>query len=636
MRYPKECKNIIDVTKPPYNADNTGVGDCTAALIQAFDDVLKDYVTELEKTRSKLYELSDGLKYDTYLGRETGRVQNGVMSVTFPEFIPAARIIYFPKGIYRVSDTVTYSMDNINTWQWPNYKCELCRNIHILGEDKENSVIRLDDNADGFDKLKPLISFNTASEPYSDAEVTNCAMQNTVKDITIDCGSGNCNAIGVHYISSNLGRMENVDIVSESGHCGVYLGVGSEGVFRNIKISGFDYGFASGYTSPVVFENVDVSENRLAGMNAKNAAIVAKSFYSGKLPAFELRKSEVGRYYLYDSKAAVCGDTESNCVCRKPESTLLEDMKLPEKPFENYDEVYVTVEAFGAVGDGVTDCTRAIQRAMDSGKPIILFESGPYLITDTLKIPKSVRIIDFMYGNLAAGIQLITGEAEAMLEVCEESDEPLFIENLSAHEQMFGYFRFIKHSARRDLVLSDIYTPFNAMYFNTVGGSRVYVDNCFMTSGSYSQSGFLRGGAKPVFSAVLPYEFHGQRVYAANLNIERGDVELLNDASEIYVDGYKTEGPGCALKSINGGKTQMNVCNHDIWSNELSDNSLFDIENSSLEVYASLPFFYKSDKPECCTAFNVDGKRMSIFEAGKEVKNETALIAYFIHKDGKL
>ena len=73
----------------------------------SFDDVLKDYVTELEKTRKKLYELSDGLKYDVHIGRESGRVWDGVMTVTFPEFIPEAKIIYFPKGVYRISDTVT-------------------------------------------------------------------------------------------------------------------------------------------------------------------------------------------------------------------------------------------------------------------------------------------------------------------------------------------------------------------------------------------------------------------------------------------------------------------------------------------------------------------------------------------------
>lgn len=117
MKYPKECKNVIDVTKPPYSADNTGVRDCTDALIRVLDDVLKGYVTEFEKTRNKLYELSNNLQEDVYIGRETGRVIDGKLSITFPEFIPPAKIIYFPKGVYRISDTVTYSMKNINTWQ---------------------------------------------------------------------------------------------------------------------------------------------------------------------------------------------------------------------------------------------------------------------------------------------------------------------------------------------------------------------------------------------------------------------------------------------------------------------------------------------------------------------------------------
>ena len=29
-RYPADCASIIDVTKPPYNADPTGKEDCTA------------------------------------------------------------------------------------------------------------------------------------------------------------------------------------------------------------------------------------------------------------------------------------------------------------------------------------------------------------------------------------------------------------------------------------------------------------------------------------------------------------------------------------------------------------------------------------------------------------------------------
>lgn len=632
MRYPQECKNIIDVTKPPYNADSTGKEDCTQALIQAFDDVLKDYVTELEKTRKKLYELSDGLKYDVHIGRESGRVWDGVMTVTFPEFIPEAKIIYFPKGVYRISDTVTYSMKNINTYQWADYKCELCRNIHILGEDKENTVISLDDNAKGFDKLKPVISFNTASKIYDEKESTNCAMQNTVKDITIDCGQGNDKAIGIYYISSNLGRIENVDIISDGGHCGIYFDCGSEGVFRNITIRGFDYGFDSVYTSPVVMENIDVSGNKIAGMTAMDAAVIARNFHSGDIISFNLRPGTCGRYYFYDSSITYNGDETGNTIIRKCENPLLEYKPFPEKRIKNYDTDYVIVDDFGAVGDGVTDCTRAIQAAMNSGKSIILFGSGPYLISNTIKIPKSVKVIDFMYGNLAVGIDLITGEAEAAFDICEESDDVLFIENIFAHEQMFGYFRCFKHSAKRDVVLSDIYTPFSAMYFNTIGGSNVYIDNCFMTSGSYSQSAWLRRGYKPVFSKVLPYEFHNQKVYAKNLNIERGDIELLNDNSEVYIDGYKTEGPGCALKSINGGKTQINICNNGIWHNTVEENSLFDISKSEIELSAILPFYIFPDKREYLTALNIDGEKTNLLDIGEYIKYDYRMIKYYRNK----
>ena len=58
MKYP-EHKIVIDVTKAPYNADNTGKIDCTAALRKAIDDCLSGYVTGFEKTREKLRKESN-------------------------------------------------------------------------------------------------------------------------------------------------------------------------------------------------------------------------------------------------------------------------------------------------------------------------------------------------------------------------------------------------------------------------------------------------------------------------------------------------------------------------------------------------------------------------------------------------
>lgn len=52
---------------------------------------------------------------------------------------------------------------------------------------------------------------------------------------------------------------------------------------------------------------------------------------------------------------------------------------------------WVSVKDFGAVGDGVTDDTKAIQKAIDSKKKL-LFEDGTFLITSTLTIPSNKHI----------------------------------------------------------------------------------------------------------------------------------------------------------------------------------------------------------------------------------------------------
>lgn len=48
MRYPGNYENIIDVTKPPYSADNTGKTDCTHILQKIFDDILSREVVAVQ------------------------------------------------------------------------------------------------------------------------------------------------------------------------------------------------------------------------------------------------------------------------------------------------------------------------------------------------------------------------------------------------------------------------------------------------------------------------------------------------------------------------------------------------------------------------------------------------------------
>ena len=50
---------IIDVTKPPYNADNTGKEDCTAILNQILDDILYPNIEGIEAAKKMLDEYPD-------------------------------------------------------------------------------------------------------------------------------------------------------------------------------------------------------------------------------------------------------------------------------------------------------------------------------------------------------------------------------------------------------------------------------------------------------------------------------------------------------------------------------------------------------------------------------------------------
>lgn len=54
----------------------------------------------------------------------------------------------------------------------------------------------------------------------------------------------------------------------------------------------------------------------------------------------------------------------------------------------------VSVKSKGAKGDGKTDDTKAIQAIFDAAKPeqLIFFDHGAYVITDTVKVPKNIRI----------------------------------------------------------------------------------------------------------------------------------------------------------------------------------------------------------------------------------------------------
>lgn len=587
MKFPRLTETVIDVTKQPYLADNTGKTDCTEILRKVFDDILSREVEGILAAEKRI--TGERLDLDEYsIGFENRRWKDGYM-VIYPEFVPDARIIYFPSGTYLVSDTVTYTLTDLQNRYWSQPYSELTRGIHIVGEDMHTTVIRLADNSQGFEKgsKKAVVSYTNAAEACV-KECSNVSQLNTLEDITIDCGKGNDGAIALRFVSNNSGMVENVKLVSSDSHMGLQLPVATEAVFRNVEISGFEYGiFTSPSTSVCVFDEISFDIIMTACVHSDKAiANVFKNIKKDKTPMF-LFEDGIGKQFCFGFEPTVRGDIKGNLIYAFDKS---EDIPLFDFEINQNDVAFV--DDYGAVGDGVTECSGAIQAAMKSGKPHVVFGSGHYLVNGKVYIPSTVNTVDFMFCDMFSGGQLISGELDSLFVINEESEDTLVMKNLYTFEQFYGNFRLIKHEAVRDLYMKNIHTQASATYFNTVGGSRVYIDNGISTTGTYSMDTILaRHGYSPVFSKMIPYEFHGQKVLAYNLNPERADIEVLNDASELIAYGFKVEGPGTAVKNVNGGVTEIYGFSAGIGNAKAENALIYDDATSQTTLYGGIAFW---------------------------------------------
>ncbi len=588
MKFPLNCKSIIDVTKPPYNADNTGLVDCTDILNKIVDDVLSVNIEYLEKTRAKLEAMPDP---NAKIGFEVCK-RNGVMNVIFSEVAPPAKIIYFPKGTYLVSDTITYSHENLRNILGGVRMFEYNSGIHFKGESRDDVVIKLQDNCKGFSygSDKPVVSFMRA-------ESSNIAMNNTFEDITIDIGKGNSGAVGLVFFANNTGCVRNVCMRSSDSEYRGYAGleilheIVSGCYVKNIEVEGFDYGIR---TIPVrhyaTFENVTVSHQRRAGIGVNNTIACIHKLKSnntvpavridghtahvtvidgelcGGSPSYTAIEYKMGLCYIRNIKSSgyrtainckrdgapdyideYCSDKAWTLFDEKAESLRLPVMDTPEVDLDYSEDECAFVADYGAAGDGVTDDTGAIQRAMDSGKKCILFESARYFIDGTITVPETVERVNFMYCDFVAGDYLINSDSAAF-RLIGESEKPLLLEDAFVWEGFYGRVHFIEQANTRTLIMSDLHTQTAAMYYNSVEGATVFIENCGCTVAYYD---------RPLYRDMCPYEFKGQTVYAHNINPERALCEILNDDGALWLMGFKAEFEGVFVRTVNGGKTEI-------------------------------------------------------------------------------
>ena len=576
---------IIDVTKPPYNADNTGKEDCTAILNQILDDILYPNIEGIEAAKKMLEEYPDP---NYQLSFELRKI-NELLYVIFPENLEPTKIIYFPNGTYLINDTITYSYANLMNIFAGDYKYELNRQIHFRGESRDGVIIRLMDHCKGFSygSHKPVINFMNGDE-------SNVAMSNTIENLTINIGRGNPGAVGLVFFANNSGGIKDIKIESEdlSGYAGIeirqeYI---SGCYAKGIEITGFDYGIRLlPLRNYVTFENLVLRSQRKYGIYVKDTiasilnyrsdnrcpaircagqachVVVLNGQFIGGNPILSAVEHDLGTIFLRNlhsegylrilsSKPALFFDDVHDiaeyssdgvqCAFDQLEKRSL-CLPIQDAPREDTYLRMVYTDAYGAASDGIHDDTEAIQKAMNSGADYIVFQPGTYLINDSIQIPKTVRKIDFSYCNFIAGDKLQTYENTGVLVIREDSARPLFLENVFSWEKFYGRFCFINHASRRTLVLRNIHTQTCAMYFNSVEGGTVFAENCACTIGNER------------YRDIPCFRFTGQKVWMRNVNPERSAVEILNDHSKLWILGFKTEGTGTSFQTIGGGETEV-------------------------------------------------------------------------------
>jgi Pectate lyase superfamily protein len=144
-----------------------------------------------------------------------------------------SKVIYFPDGIYDVSDSLLLS----------NAVGSQVKRTTVEGQSRSGAIVRLAANSfTDAANPKPVFDFNRGATVAQ-------AFFNFMRDLTVEIGANNPGAIGVNFYSNNGGAIRNVSLLSTSGNgtMGLNFLFTENGPFSvvNVQVDGFQIGIAT-------------------------------------------------------------------------------------------------------------------------------------------------------------------------------------------------------------------------------------------------------------------------------------------------------------------------------------------------------------------------------------------------------
>jgi hypothetical protein len=477
--------------------------------------------------------------------------------------LDANRYVYLPRGTYLVSNTLRTDS----------------KRIILQGESQTGSIIRLKDNAAGFTEAsspKPLI---TTFEGNS----TGQAFQNMIHNLTVDVGVGNAGAIGIRLTNNNQGGIQDVTIRSSDpthqGRTGLALTKQwpGPGLIKNVTIDGFNFGIrVSSPEYSYVFENIKLQNQLQAGIdNNANILSIRKLTSENRVPAIQNTGNAKGIIMILDSNLTggdyaesaienITGTLYARNICTSGYRSAIQDgysvipgnrvkehtskeeaslfssdvssLNLPiqDTPTVSYGNAgdWVSVKQFGANGNDQEDDTAAIQQALNSGKSTVYFPRGGYVISDTLHVGNSVKVINGFYSTFNVADPL-KSQAKPVFRFEQGRNNTVTLERFWGNYGG-GNFHWVEHASEGTVVLRNF----------TVGSGKAYRNT----------------GFGPLFVEDVSagdWVFDRQSVWIRQINPENPTTKIVNKGGTVWIMGLKTEKEGTVVETHSGGKTEI-------------------------------------------------------------------------------